>query len=149
MVRPLAANQRLCEQLIFIFNTGTIRSTYTRRLVFSRQSTVYYSLSLLAKMTTLPRASWCLLRWSGLWSFMQHLVKTPSRISVLPADNLIHLSSNFGLRCIFCPYPLQAEQCASNHQQFRISDFYRLCQIHASKGTNSLSFRVREFQLPP
>ena len=57
MVRPLATTQRLCEQLIFIFDTRNVRFMYTRRPVFSRQSTVYYSLSLLPRISTLSRAS--------------------------------------------------------------------------------------------
>lgn len=64
---------------------------------------------------------------------MQQLVKIFKQIFVLPTDGLTYLSSDFGLRCVLRRHPLQAEQRAISHQQFRITNYYRLRQICASQ----------------
>lgn len=64
---------------------------------------------------------------------MQRLVDILSKIFVFPGEGLTYLPSDFGLRCVIRRDSLQAEQRAINHQQFRISDYYRLRQSCVSQ----------------
>jgi hypothetical protein len=107
MVRPLAVNQRLCEQSFFTFDVRIIE--FLQASFFTSIDSVLFSLASSkdrgtsgSKLMLASLVGALIFHAATGKDFEQNLCFL--QLTVLP----IWLS-HFGLRCVFCPYPLQAE----------------------------------------